>query len=86
MGVSNKGIFLRVKKILAQFLKMSEDEIKKDSELRNDLGVDSVDFWEIIAKMEKEFKIEVSEEQPPVVNTVEDIVKVVEERIEISQK
>jgi len=86
MAVNDKEIFSKVRKILAKFLKIDENEIREDSKVRDDLGVDSVDFWEIIARMEKEFKIEVSEESPPIVNTVRDILRVVKEQIEISQK
>ena len=70
----------RVRKVLSGFLKMKIDEIQADSHLINDLGIDSVDFWEVIAKMEKEFSIKVPQGEVPPVVFVRDIVKLVQDR------
>jgi acyl carrier protein len=74
-------IFPRLQKVLAEFLKVSTQQIKLDSDLREDLGVDSVDYWEIIAKVEKEFHIEFAEDKPPFVTTVKDVLCAIEARL-----
>jgi len=35
--------------------------ISRESRLLDDIGVDSVDFWEIIAKVEQEFGVDVED-------------------------
>lgn len=70
----------RVRKVLSGFLKIKIDEVQLDSHLINDLGIDSVDFWEVIAKMEKEFEIKVPQGEVPPVVFVRDIVQLVKER------
>ena len=77
VGTDN-DVFIKTRKVLSGFLKISEDGIKPGSLLRDDLGADSVDFWEIIAKIEKEFDIELPNQQPPPAVTVEDVVRLIE--------
>lgn len=74
--------FDRLKRLLSSFLRVDEKEIKTESRLNDDLGIDSVDFWEIVAKVEKEFKIEVREDESLAgVNTVGDVVRIIEEKM-----
>ena len=74
-------IFARVKKMLARMMKLKEGAITLESHLRDDLGVDSVDIWEIIAKTEEEFAIEVEEGDARGINTVRDIVGYIERKM-----
>lgn len=80
-----EDIFIRLRKILALKFKINEAMITRDSFLIDDLGVDSIDFWEVVAKVEEEFDIEVPDDQRPVVNTVQDVVRLVEERMKIKK-
>lgn len=82
MSNNENDIFIRLRKILARFMKMQEEMIKPESLLREDLGVDSIDIWEIICKVEEEFHFEVPEGETPQVNTVQDVVKIIEEKIQ----
>jgi len=81
----DENIFIRLRKILARKFKLNEEVITRNSSLVNDLGVDSIDFWEVVAKVEEEFDIEVPEDQKPVVNTVQDVVRLIEERMQIKK-
>lgn len=82
----NNDTFARVRKILARMLKIKEEIVKPQSSLRNDLGVDSLDIWEIVSKIEEAFGIEVSEDEIPQVNTVEDVVHMIEEKMKIPKE
>jgi len=53
----------RMKKIIAEILGLNEKEIKRDSIFVDDLGVESLDVVEMIAAMEEEFDIEISDEE-----------------------
>ncbi len=53
----------KVNKILLDNLEISEADIKPDISLRNELGATSVDLVEILAALESEFDIEISDEQ-----------------------
>lgn len=73
----------RVCRVLSNFLKIPGTEIKPHSRLVDELGVDSVDFWEIVAKMEREFQIEIREGESLDIETVDDIVKVIEQKMRV---
>lgn len=49
--------------------------------LKTDLGFDSLDFMELIVVMEDRFNISISDQQAGQIQTVEDIVKLIREKI-----
>ena len=52
-----------VRSIIAEIAEMEEEEIKGDSNFVEDLGFDSMMALEILAKLEKEYKIKIPEEE-----------------------
>ncbi|ABK60405.1 MULTISPECIES: acyl carrier protein [Clostridium] len=72
----------RVKKIMADHLEINEDEIKLGSNFQDDLGVDSLDIFEIVMEIEDEFDLEIPNEDIENVKTVEDLVKYIDSRCE----
>ncbi|MGC8734882.1 MAG: acyl carrier protein [bacterium] len=78
--MSRQEIFEKVKKILIEKLSVNESDIKEDSSLVDDLGVDSLDLVELLMKFEEEFKIEISEEESQKILTIKDIVDFIEEK------
>ena len=54
--------FEKVQKILAEQLELDADEITLDSSLVEDLGIDSLDFVDIVMSLEDEFDTEFPEE------------------------
>ena len=73
--------FEKVRKILAEQLELDEDEITMDSVLVEDLGIDSLDFVDIVMSLEDEFDTELPEEDMTGIKTVGDIVKYIEDKI-----
>lgn len=57
--------FEKVQKILAEQLELDADEITMDSSLVEDLGIDSLDFVDIVMSLEDEFDTEFPEEDMP---------------------
>jgi acyl carrier protein len=76
--MNRQEIFEKVKRILIEKLSVNEADIKEDSSLVDDLGVDSLDLVELLMKFEEEFKVEISEEESQKILTVKDIVDFIE--------
>ena len=74
--------FEKVQKILAEQLELDADEITMDSNLVEDLGIDSLDFVDIVMSLEDEFDTEFPEEDMAGIKTVGDIVKYIEDNIQ----
>ena len=74
--------FEKVQKILAEQLELDADEITMDSSLVEDLGIDSLDFVDIVMSLEDEFDTEFPEEDMVGIKTVGDIVKYIEDKIQ----
>ena len=74
--------FEKVQKILAEQLELDADEITMDSSLVEDLGIDSLDFVDIVMSLEDEFDTEFPEEDMAGIKTVGDIVKYIEDKIQ----
>lgn len=67
-----------VKKVLKQNLDVPEETLVSTAALRSELGATSVDLVEILADLENEFNIEITDEQAQQLRTIGDIVKFIE--------
>lgn len=70
-------------KIKEKIVRIIEDlgvyvEVSEESSLANDLGFDSLDVVELTINVEKEFKIDISDDEVSEVKTVKDVIDVVE--------
>jgi acyl carrier protein len=52
-------IYARVTKVLVQALGVEEDEINPSATLQGDLGAESIDYLDIIFRLEREFRIKI---------------------------
>ena len=68
----------RVKQILTNRLGMPPEEIRVDAKLVDDLGMDSLDAVELAIATEREFRVEISDEQVAKLETVADITALVQ--------
>lgn len=73
--------FDKIKDIIVEQLSVDEDDVTLDTHLMKDLEADSLDAVEIIMAIEDEFEIEVPDEDAEKFQSVGDIVKYVEEKI-----
>jgi len=69
-----QAIFLKIRPILAEELKINEDKISRTSKISEDLDADSLDSTEITMALEEAFNIEILDPEAEKMNTVEDIV------------
>ncbi len=73
-------IFNKVKAILVEQFFREEAEIKNEASFVDDLGVESLDFVELILALEEEFDLIISDEDAEKIHTVGDVVKYIEDR------
>ena len=63
MALSQDEIFEKVQSSLEDALGADEDEITRDATLVGDLGAESIDFLDIVFKLEKSFDISIDREE-----------------------
>ena len=73
-------MFEQVKDALVESLNIDGEEIKLESNLKDDLGIDSLAAVELYLDLETEFDVEISDEELAALVTVEDIVKLIESK------
>ena len=64
----------KVKKIIADQLGVSVDDVRPEASFVEDLGADSLDLTELIMAMEEEFSIEIDDEEAQKILKVKDAV------------
>ena len=79
--MDKKQIEQKVKEILADRLDIDINKIELDSDLVDDLGMDSFASVETMFEIEEEFGIEIPEKDLAEVKVVRDIVKYISSRI-----
>lgn len=72
-------VFDKIKEIIMEQLQVEESEITMDTNLMKDLSADSLDAVEIIMAIEDEYGIEIPDEEAENIQTVQDLVKFVED-------
>jgi acyl carrier protein len=59
MALSRDEIFNKVQGVLVDALGVDEDEVSPKATLREDLGAESIDFLDIVFRLEKAFSIKI---------------------------
>ncbi|MBP3758644.1 MAG: acyl carrier protein [Firmicutes bacterium] len=72
-------VFDKIKEIIMEQLQVDESEITMETNLMKDLSADSLDAVEIIMAIEDEFGIEIPDEEAETIQTVQDLVRFVED-------
>ncbi len=68
----------RVKGIIVDKLGVDENEVTPEANFTNDLGADSLDTVELIMEFEKDFDIQIPDEEAEKIATVGDAISYVE--------
>ena len=74
-------ISLRVKAIIVDKLDVEETEVTPEASFTNDLGADSLDTVELIMEFEKEFNIQIPDDQAEKITTVGHAIEYVEKTV-----
>jgi len=74
-------IFQELKNILKDTVTVEEEEITMESDLVNDLNLDSLDLVDLALSVEQVFGFEFSDEQLQQIKTVKDVVDIIESNL-----
>ncbi|WP_423219496.1 acyl carrier protein [Clostridium polynesiense] len=72
-------IFDKIKKLIVEQLGVEEEKVALETSFE-ELGVDSLDLFQLIIDIEEEFKVQIEEAEA--IKTVGDAVKYVEDNVE----
>ena len=73
-------ISAKVKAIIVDKLVIDESEVTNDSNFMSDLGADSLDTVELIMEFEKEFDVQIPDDEAEKITTVGEAIKYLEDR------
>jgi len=68
-------MFEKIKAIMMDQLNIEENDISEDTSFKDDLGLDSLDLFELAMAMEEEFGVEIPQEDLENIVTVGDAVE-----------
>jgi acyl carrier protein len=63
MGMSRDEIFKKVQEVLTDALGVDDDEVTEEATLMGDLGAESIDFLDIVFRLEKAFEIKIARDE-----------------------
>jgi len=63
MAMSRDEIFAEVQEVLVDALGLDDDEVTPGATLMGDLGAESIDFLDIVFRLEKSFEIKIPREE-----------------------
>ena len=79
--LKNPGIESKVRNIITQKLGIEESFLSDHASFSNDLAVDSLDYFELLMTLEKEFGIRIPDEDAERLTTVGSLSNYIEEKI-----
>jgi len=75
------AVATRIRAALAEHLKKDVSKIQLQSDLRKDLGLDSLAMIELLFKIEEAFDLEIPNDDLSQITTVGDVINYVEQRV-----
>ena len=70
-----------VKRIISEITEVPEDELKEDADFTSELGIDSMMALEMVAAIEKKYKIVIPEEDIPSIRSLKNIYSILEKSL-----
>ena len=75
------SIATKVMAIIMDKLSVDAEAVSPEASFSDDLGADSLDVVELIMEFEKEFDIEISDDEAEKITTVQDTIKYIEGKL-----
>lgn len=75
-----------VKKIISEEFFIDMEEITEESDLRNDLGIDSLAATQLILDLEKKYSIRISEEEAVKLKKFSDVINILNEKVKKNEQ
>ena len=73
--------FEKLKNVIVEVLSVDPDEITLETTFTDDLGADSLDLFQIIMGLEKEFDVEIAPEKAESIKTVEEALEMIKNEL-----
>lgn len=74
-------VFEKIQEIIVSELGLKKEEITEDTALSEDLGVDSIDLFQIVMALEDEYGVEFTNEDAESIRTVKDVVMFITQKV-----
>jgi len=71
----------KIKGIIAEQLQIAEDVITEKSSIKEDLGADSLDLFELVLALEEAFEVEIPTEDLEHISTVQDVLNYITNKV-----
>jgi acyl carrier protein len=75
----------KVRKIVAEQMGMSEDEISRETSFVNDLNADSLDTVDLVMEFEEEFELSIPDEEAEKIQTVGQAIDYIKAHLDSAQ-
>ncbi|MDD6437015.1 MAG: acyl carrier protein [Prevotella sp.] len=79
--MSREEIEQKVREFLIDELEIDEDKIKDDAKLKDDMGIDSLDFVDIVVIVDKKFGFKIKPEEMKGIVTLKDFCDYIEKKV-----
>jgi len=78
--MANEEVVRRVKDLIAESLGVNPTEVVPTASFIDDLGADSLDIVELVMAIEKEFSVEIPDEDAEKITTVQDAIDYIQNK------
>jgi len=72
------NIFEEVQRLLARQLRLDPAQVQMESQIKKDLGADSLDILQLLIRIEDDYGVTIPDEELATFNTVADVVAYLE--------
>ena len=73
-------MFEKIKEIICEQLSVDEEEVTLDASIKDDLGADSLDLFELVMALEDEYSVEIPAEDLQQMATVADVMNYLKDK------
>ena len=73
-------MFEKIREMIAENLNIDINTITEEASFKEDLGVDSLDLFELVMALEDEYNLEIPAEELNDLNTVGDVIEYLKDR------
>jgi len=74
-------MFEEIREIIADQIGIDAGEIKETSSFKEDLGIDSLDLFEIVMQLEEKYDVEIDSNELEDVKTIKDVIEFLNKKI-----
>jgi acyl carrier protein len=83
---SNETTVLTVVQIIVDKLGIDQNQLSYKASFSDDLGVDSLDTYELLMTLEKRFELKINEDESEKLTTVGSVIEYIEDKVSVRDK